>query len=252
MNCNFSYNESVVLHPDFLVFYQWFVISVCSLSLIGGAAIILSYVGFPSLRRHSSMSARHFLVNLSVADMLVAGSHLIGVNVNFLHFITGPHKLAMNDTVNNTNPLCETQAFFSMVGNISSLLWTIVIGIHMLTFLFVANKGWRIQYAVFYPVCWGVPLAIAGWVLADKKLGFGGVPLYYKGWCYFRKTNGNNSVGGFDPLYTIVGYDFWNYLVIIVLPVLFCVTAYFVRKHVRRFSLAAETTCMEHSLSCSL
>ncbi len=67
---------------------------------------------------------------------------------------------------------CTTQAFFSVFGTDSSILWTIAVAIYM--FVIVVPQKPAIAKAlipVFYIVCWGVPAAIAASLAATGLLG---------------------------------------------------------------------------------
>lgn len=77
-----------------------------SLSVIGGLALLLTYVKIPEFQT----SVHRLLVFLTIADILTAFGYIIGT-VNFLTL--------NDDQRNTTDPMCEAQS------------WTSVIAIHL-------------------------------------------------------------------------------------------------------------------------
>lgn len=145
----------------------------CLISIFGAFVIILTYVVFKDLRT----LARQQLVNLSVADIIVAASHFVGlVAVDYNHqeeYITVDES---NSSVyNETSTLCRVQAGFTMCGTIASFFWSLALGLYMLIVIVFRRPDFA-RYLVFayYPVCWGVPVALTLWFALVKPtyLGF--------------------------------------------------------------------------------
>ena len=127
--------------------------TTCILSVLGASLIILTYVAFKDLRT----TARQLLVNLSVADILVAGSHFVGLFANFERFLPwyNPHWDGRT-----TDALCSVQAAVTMCGSIASFMWTTALAFYMFVVIVYRrpNLAKKLVYA-FYPLCWGVPIA---------------------------------------------------------------------------------------------
>ena len=70
-NCSWSIPSRT---PPFILSLQVTVGTVCVLSVAGSALIFFTFTYFKDLRT----TARHFLANLSVADSILAASHLLG------------------------------------------------------------------------------------------------------------------------------------------------------------------------------
>ena len=160
------------ISKDFLLSLRVVVGITCLLSVLGASLIIFTYAVFKDLRT----LARQMLVNLSVADIMIAASHFVGLVARVERFI--PYY--SNDTQNNTtvptaDTPCSTQAAFTMYGSISSFLWTMALGIYMLMVI-VLKRPDVAKYFVFmsYLVCWGMPLALVLWFALIKPtyLGF--------------------------------------------------------------------------------
>ena len=151
----------LAMQPQYIVALKVIVGVTCVLSVFGASLIILTYVLFKDLRT----TARQLLVNLSVADIFVAGSHFVGLFTNFDRF------------VHQVNPafdtLCTVQAAVTMCGTLASFLWTVAIGLYM--FMVIVRRqphlAKKLVYA-FYPFCWGVPMVVTIIFGANKLLGF--------------------------------------------------------------------------------
>lgn len=110
-----------------------------SLSLVGGLALLLTYVKIPIL-----------LVFLTIADILTAFGYIIGT-VNFLTL--------NNDQRNTTDPMCEAQSFITTFSSLSSFGWTSVIAIH-LYLLIRSHRNFekdRLVKAWYFTIGWIFP-----------------------------------------------------------------------------------------------
>lgn len=140
--------------------------TVCVLSIGGASLIIVTFVAFKDLRT----LARQQLVNLSVADILVAGSHLLGLAA--LRVENYPTTYTVSDNSvwldvpygNETEPgkLCIAQAVITMCGTIASFLWSLALGFFMLSIIVFRRPDIaRFLLFFYYPVCWLVPLSLS-------------------------------------------------------------------------------------------
>ena len=154
---------------DFFLALRVVVGITCVVSICGACVIILTYVAFKDLRT----LARQQLVNLSVADIVVAGSHIVGLMVLKVETYDGSNWRAIDyDNINISNTtltvqerLCRVQAGFTMCGSIASFLWSLALGLYMLMII-VLRRPEIARYMVllvYYPVCWGLPLALTLW-----------------------------------------------------------------------------------------
>lgn len=141
------------------------------LSVFGSALIIFTYAAFKNLRT----IAREILVQLSVADIIVAVSHIVGITANLPRFIpkkpceqqTDPASALEDDIA------CKVQGGVTLFGTISSFLWTIAVAVYLLTIIvFERQRFARWLRFTFYPICWGIPLSLVIWFAAEDYLGF--------------------------------------------------------------------------------
>ena len=150
----------------------WFVVAVkvttgvtCLFSILGASLIIFTYAAFRSLRTVT----RQLLVNLSVADILVALFHFLGLYTNYdrFNYGGGGAELSTRDW------WCITQAAFVVLGSCASFFWTTAVALYMFVVIVLRSPvtGKRLLY-VFYPVCWGVPAAIVVVFAALHLYGF--------------------------------------------------------------------------------
>ena len=151
--------------------------ATCVLSICGASLIILTFVAFRELRT----LARQQLVNLSLADIMVAGSHLLGIAALRVenYEATTQHDHTYNytniSTSTSVGTLCLVQASFTMCGTISSFLWSLALGFYMLMIIVFRRPDFA-RYLVFlyYPLCWLVPLGLTLWfaLIRPTYLGF--------------------------------------------------------------------------------
>ena len=179
---------------------------MCLLSILGSTSIILSFILFKELRT----TGRFILLNLSVADLIVALANLVGAATSY-QFRHMNEYSDMNNTL-----LCEIDAFFGLFATDSSILWTIV----LLSYLYITLHCFRpsrlcfkVSMTICMIICWGLPLAISLWFIIKGYFGF--QPGFSPGFCTFM--GGNNSKDIYRP---IVGYEMFLYPSIIFLTTL--------------------------------
>ena len=202
---------------------------VCSLSILGSLLIILTYCCFRSLRTN----VRLILLHLSIMDMGIGMSNLIGTAVYFDRFFYQvPYNnitkhwhnaydvdlLAQHDSSSTMFKLCETQAFFALYSTYGSVFWTNCLVLY-LYFAVVHHNTHRAKWMFWFSCifCYGMPLFLSVWLLISRRLGSS--PYDSGGWC---------TIISIDPItnikhYFVVsfGYDMWIYLTFILMPVLF-------------------------------
>ena len=149
----------------FVLVIQITVGTTCVLSVLGASLIILTYLLFKDLRT----TARLLLVNLSVADIFVAGSHFVGLLTNYRRFVTQP---CSND-VTASDAWCATQGGFTMFGTIASFLWTIAVAIYLLVIIVLRRPVAARRLAfILCLLCWGIPAALSIAFGVSGYLGF--------------------------------------------------------------------------------
>ena len=151
----------------FILTQQITVCLTCVLSIFGAGLIIFTYVAFKDLRT----GARELLVQLSIADICVALSHMVGVLVNLPKHAHPCHNPVVED--GSTDVVCEVQAGVTMFGVVSSFLWTLAVAVYLLVIIVFEKQvvGRRLRF-VFYPICWGIPLTLAIVFGCQGYLGF--------------------------------------------------------------------------------
>lgn len=181
---------------------------VCLLSILGSTSIIFSFVIFRELRT----AGRFILLNLSVADLIVALANLLGAAISpQFHDMTDP-----SDINNSTSLLalsCKIDAFFGLFATDSSILWTIV----LLSYLYItlhcfrpSRSCFKVSMTICMIICWGLPLAISLWFIIEGYFGFQSG--FSPGFCTF--IGGNDGKEIYRP---IVGYEMFLYPSIIFL-----------------------------------
>ena len=148
--------------PHFVLAVQITVGTTCVLSVLGAILIILTYVAFRDLRT----TARKLLVNLSIADIVVAVSHFVGLFTNYERFLYDGNE-------KNTDVGCSVQAAFTMYSSIASILWTIAVALYMFTVIILRKPtAAKRTVPVYFLVCWGVPVVFTVWFGVVQYLGF--------------------------------------------------------------------------------
>lgn len=137
--------------------------------MFGAFMIILTYIVFKDLRT----PARQQLVNLSIADIIVAGSHFVGlVAFKVEDYI---YQEEHNGVFNHSKTLCHVQAGFTMCGTIASFLWSLALGLYLLIVIVLRRPDFgRYLIFVYYLICWGVPVVLTLWfaLINPTYLGF--------------------------------------------------------------------------------
>lgn len=157
-----------VYDRHFVVALTVAVVITSLLSVFGSGLIIFTYAAFKNLRT----VAREILVQLSIADIIVSLSHMVGVLVNLPRYIPkpceSPESLHITDDV-----ACKVQGGATMFGTISSFLWTIAVAVYLLAIIvFEKQQFARWLRFTFYPICWGIPFSLVVWFGLDDYLGF--------------------------------------------------------------------------------
>ena len=205
----------------------------CGLSVIGSLLIILSYLCFRGLRSR----ARQILVHISIMDLGVAVSNLVGLSVYFDHYYNrpnclpdgiqaDPHICPVSEKIKD---LCVAQAFFAAYFTYGSIMWTVCLSVY-LYFLIIHHGTNRSKYSLYfsYIFCYVMPLILSLWFLLTDRLGY--APYNSEGWCGDIL---NNPMTGKPDIYAaILGYDLWIYLTFILVPVLSISVHLYIRQEV--------------------
>ena len=154
--------------PEFILALKIVVGTVCILSALGAGLIILTYALFKDLRT----TTRLLLVNLSVADIIVALSHFVGLFGNYERFLELCPTYS-NTTGVITDTFCSIQAALTVFGSIASFWWTVAIAVYLFTIIVLKypEKARRLHIAL-YPFCWGIPAVIPIVFGAVRYLGW--------------------------------------------------------------------------------
>lgn len=157
-------------NPTFISLLQVSVTIMSVFSILGAGLIILTFIAYKTLRTR----ARQILVQLSIADLTVATTHLIGVNVNlpkYAGMICSKH--ADNDLNITSDIFCKVQGGVTIYFTIGSYLWTIAVAIYLLTVIvFESQRVGKWLTYLFYPLCWGVPAVVIAVFSFQHAFGF--------------------------------------------------------------------------------
>eukprot|EP00731_Ephydatia_muelleri_P029980 Em0021g503a len=191
-----------------------FIFAQSPYSMRSSLLVIFTYVLFKNLRT----VARQLLVNLSVADILANSSHIFGMAANLSRNATSAKK---SDVHFDVAAACSSQGGLALFGTVACFLWTIALAFHLFALLVIKrSKVRRGLVAVFYVICWGLPLTL---VIAYASGGFLGYEeVAHVGWCYVRSRFSQRWIA-------VVGYDAWMCLVLLTLFVLFAVIELYLR-----------------------
>ena len=160
-------NGTLITEPGFIKAVQVTAGITSILSTLGASLIIFIYIAFRNLRT----TARQLLVSLSIADIIVAISHFVGLFANFKRFIYQYNNETWNTST--TDPLCITQAAFSMFGTLASFLLSLAIGVYLVGILvWKKPRSWKKLFPIFYIICWGLPAIVVIPNLAKRLFGF--------------------------------------------------------------------------------
>ena len=193
----------------------------CGLSILGSLLIILSYVCFRSLRTRT----REILVHISVMDLGCAATNLVGAAAYFDQYYRRDHCFGQDISVHprvcpvnaTINALCVTQAFFAGYFTYGSILWTLSLSLY-LYFLIAHHDTSLAKYCrwLSYVVCYALPLCVCVWLLVTGHLGYS--PYESEGWCALRGVNPLTRERSY--VVSVIGYDLWIYMVMVLIPVL--------------------------------
>lgn len=172
--------------PDFILHKDVGVRAVvgvtCSLSIIGSLLIILSYVCFKDLRTR----ARYILVHLSLTDLILAVSNLVGIIGNFDQHSIDSNNNASRPTEYHDTLYCRIQGLFTLYSTLSSILWTILLALFVFILVTAGNPKRITKFLMLfcYLLCYGLPLLPSLWAFFREKVGY--APLQSSGWCALK------------------------------------------------------------------
>ena len=131
--------------------------------------------------------ARLIIACMSVADILVAISHIWGVSNNYAPLLLGTSSIAYHhhdhgEHFRNSSEgtECGAQAIIAIYGNIASFLWTDLLALMAVVMLRSsshkcfkpANFTSYRAFVVHNTVCWGIPLLITCILGGTNAIGF--------------------------------------------------------------------------------
>lgn len=124
------------------------------LSILGATLIIFTYAAFKNLRT----TARQLLVNLSVADIVVSGSHFTGILAKYENYYS-VNGDKFNSTIIST--FCSTQGAFTAFGTVASFFWSMFVAVYMLVLTQSRTaKPRKILVPIIYVLSWGMPILV--------------------------------------------------------------------------------------------
>ena len=181
----------------------------CVLSVIGSLLIIFSYVLFPNLRTR----ARYILVHLSITDLVLAVSNLVGDVANFDSHVQRSTHINHSNEINDTI-YCKIQGFFTLYSTLSSVLWTILLAVFVYILVTAGNPKRITKFLMWfcYLLCYGLPLLPSVWALVTDRLGY--APLQSSGWCTLKSHTvlriDNDLYCGKAHIYiNVFAYNLW-------------------------------------------
>ena len=200
------------------------------LSMVGSLLIILSYVCFKDLRN----KAREILVHISIMDLGVGASNLAGVGINFNRYYREDcnlthhhhHGTHWHEHHSDTDDLCNVsklieglclvQGGFAVVFTLGSIFWTISLSMYL--YLLISQKGNRQAkhfVKVAYLFCYLMPVALAVWMGATRRIGYS--PFESSGWCGAIFIKADNTR---DIFAATMAYNLWIFLTFVLVPLL--------------------------------
>ena len=186
----------------------------CCLSIIGSLLIILSFACFKRMRSKS----REILLHISIMDLGVALANLIGDAVFFDQYLS---RSRSNNTelVRTMEALCRTQAYFGAYSTYGSVLWTVSLAVYLYLLILHHGTNIAVYFVRFaYVFCYGLPILVSLWLVLTHRLGY--APYNSSGWCSLILKD--PSTGDVDLYVTVLGYDLWIYLAMVLIPLLYC------------------------------
>jgi G protein-coupled receptor 157 len=211
--------------------------TTCVLSIIGSVLLIVSYF---AQKNHTK--AREILAHISLMDLGVSLSNLIGLSVYFDQYY------AIGGVLNDSPPplyirsFCKIQAFFAVYCTLGSTYWTTALAAYLyIVILHHKNPNFSLYFLRFcYILCYGLSIGISIWLLASGRMGYS--PYGASGWCAVDVKNPVTKET--DIFLSVFAYDLWIYLAI-VLIILFYVAIRIYLSNQVSFSVAL-TMIMPH------
>ena len=167
---------------------------MCALSIIGSVIIMVSYVFWKDLRTTS----RKILLYLSISDLLIAISNLLGILVPMHDNVKHPHNLK-----------CVTQSFVTTSASITSFLWTASLAIYLYLAIVKNNQALGRKFLpLFHIVNWSFGPVLNGIAIHYGMLGYAENPIT-GGWCWIyhnqsMDTNGTFQISDKEKLWILI------------------------------------------------
>ena len=185
----------------------------CTLSIIGSALIILSYVRFKELRTYT----RLILLHISLMDFGVALANLIGVTVYFDGYYL--RSLAEGSNVSlAVSYSCHAQAWVALFCTTGSVLWTVTLAVYL--YFLVLQPSNVVPKKMFFYLCilnYSLPMLVSLWAGCTKRLGYD--PTDSSGWCTLKVIEPPHY--NKDVFSAVFGNDLWVYLATVLIIVLY-------------------------------
>ena len=222
------------------------VVIVCCLSVVGSLLIILSFICFKELRSRG----RQILTHISIMDMGVALSNLIGSSVYYDHYYSQQQFINCTLPPNAIYPspqqvihpedaviwcpqsllirdLCVAQASLALYFTLGSVFWSNCLSVYL--YFRIVHVNSRVVVYVFMLSCfvsYCLPLLLAIWLLLTGRLGFS--PYESEGWCSVIMED--PSTHHRDLFAATFGYNLWIVLTFVLIPILSLATHAHVKK----------------------
>ena len=198
----------------------------CCLSIFGALLIICSYIIYKELRN----SVRLMLVHLSIMDLGIATTHLLGIALY-------PANGYQNATslYNSTSGLCIAQAFLASYSTLGSFFWTSCIAVY-LYFRVVYFSSKRLNNGILWLshlLSYLFPAILTLWLLCTNRLG---QTVYSGGWCGQILTDA--VTGQPDVFVAVFAYDLWQYITFILACVLYISVHIHIHQEARKLKIA--------------
>ena len=211
------------------------------LSIIGALLIIFSYFCFKSLRT----KAREILVHISVMDFGYATCNLVGIVTKVDRgYYDCIRKSCANDSghykpitsISDCNisfpnrMFCEVQGTVATYFTLGSIMWTIFLSVYI--YILISQKGRRTKiFVVFgYFFCYLMPAGVVLWLALTHRMGFS--PYESNGWCSVIFKHPIKSKDSADIYASIIGYNLWIGLTVVLVPILSISIHMYIREEV--------------------
>ena len=147
---------------DFIIARDAVVGATCVLSILGAAAIVLSFL----LLREVRTSVRFLLFNLSIADILVAVTNLVSISVFYPYSVSTSSEPG---PINNT--MCQVTGGVGLFAANSATLWTMAFMTYLYISIVCCRPSKRVNQVVMILVtifCWSLPAVVAIVYIVEK------------------------------------------------------------------------------------